>query len=130
MSEAAALAKKNRAAVSKLKNVPPEIIQGLADQEAKLAEAQTTQKELETHLTEADQAKAQVEKDKLEYFGSAQKLADDATNERNARIKAEQSLHWYRVHWILTWGLFGLGILLSAIFAIAKFAGKFPFPFP
>lgn len=132
VNEAATLAKRNRAAVSKLKDVPPEVLSGLAEQETKLAEVQQQQVELDRHLAEADAAKAQVEKDKADYFGQAQKLADAATNERNARIKAEKALSWYRWHsWMLkivgALAVVGIGVLVFLWFTgrLAGLASKF-----
>lgn len=128
VSQASTLVKHAKAEVAKIKNVPLAVTQEINDLQTQLDQAQKDQSELEQHLAEADQARAQVEKDKADYYEQAQKLADAATTERNDRIKAEGRLHWYRVHWILTWGLFALGLILSVVFFVAKFAGKLPFP--
>lgn len=113
------------------KQVPKELVPAVEDieaasqqQDAKLAEAVETQIVLESQLTEADNAKIQHEKDDLEYQGKAGGLADTATSERNARIKAENSLSWYRWHWFLSWIIAGIGVAVCILIAVLKFTGR------
>lgn len=121
VTEAQAITKEVDQGLKKLTDVPPELYQRVNDLESKLVETHDTQALLEKDLVDADQAKAQVEKDKTDYFAGAQKLADDATQERDKRIKAEQSLHWYRVHFFLGWVLLITGVVACILFALVKF---------
>lgn len=130
VSSASAMAKHAKTEVAKIKNVPAALVQEVSDLDVKLTEAQTQQTELENHLREADVARAQVEKDKNDYFNAAQSLANDATNERNARIKAEKSLSWYRWHWWGSWIALGLGIVACGVFAFLKFTGRLALKMP
>lgn len=113
------------------KKVPKELVPVVEEievaqkqQDAKLTETIETQTVLEGQLTEADNAKLQHEKDDLEYQGKAGTLADTATAERNARIKAEKALSWYRWHWWGSWIALGAGILACGVFAFLKFTGR------
>lgn len=126
--EASVLAKRARSELAKVKNVPVSVLDEIVVLEVKLDEIARTQKELENHLAEADAAKAQVEKDKLDYFAAAQTLADKATEERERRIKVEKSLSWYRWHWWLSWAVAGIGVIICIIIAVVKFAAKLRFP--
>jgi chromosome segregation ATPase len=109
-----------QAEVRKLKAVPETVFTGLDNLEKQLHEAHAEQDNLEQSLREADVAKAEVERDKTAYFEAAQKLADEATAERDKRIADENKLHWYRVHWYGAWILLGGGIIACAIFALVK----------
>lgn len=111
--------------VKKLKDVPKALVQKIDDQDSTLDDASNNQSDLETHLTEADKAKATVTALSHAYFGQVDKLAADATSERNARIKDENSLHWYRMHWWGSWIALGLGVLACIVFAAVKFGLKF-----
>lgn len=122
--KAQSLASKAKSDVAKLKNVPAPVTQEINDLSAALQEAQDHQKELEQHLNEADLAKAQVEKDKTDYFAQAQKLADAASSENAKAVKAEKSLSWYRWHWWGSWIVLGLGIVACAFLAILKLTGR------
>lgn len=90
----------------------------------KLAESTSVHAALSAQLREADDAKQQFAADGERYLAEANKLAGDAISERNARIKAEKSLSWYRWHWWGSWIALGAGILLSLIFAFLKFTGR------
>lgn len=107
-----------------LKDVPPTLLEKIADLTNLLAAASTNQGLLEIDLTKADTAKAQVEKDKAEYFSDAQKLANTASQERDQRIKDEKALSWYRWHWWGAWIVTGLGVLAFVLLWILKIAGK------
>jgi chromosome segregation ATPase len=122
--EASVLAKQVQTEAAALKDAPPTLVAKVNELEGKLNETTQSQTKLESDLQEADKAKAQVEKDKTDYFDSAQKLADAASQEREKRIKAESSLHWYRMHWWGAWIVFGLGILACIVLAVLKFTGK------
>lgn len=128
VKEASEMAKHAKAEVAKIKNVPPTVTQEINDLNDRLIAAQQQQQELEQHLAEADKARAEVEKDKADYFVKAEKLAEDATRENGKAVKAEKSLSWYRWHWWGSWIVLGVGIIACIIFAVIKFAGKLPFP--
>ncbi len=55
---------------------------------------------------------------------NAQKLADNATDERNSRIKAEKNLSWYRWHWWGSWIVLGAGVIACIILAVIKWGAK------
>jgi seryl-tRNA synthetase len=124
VSDAAAMVKEVRDETAKLKEVPPTLIAKVNDLEQKLNEASNEQALLEVSLREADLAKVQVEKDKAEYFASAKKLADNATAENGARIKAEKALSWYRWHsWLLRIGA-AVAVLVIIVLAFLWFTGR------
>lgn len=130
VSAASAMAKHAKTEVAKIKNVAAALVQEIADLDSKLTDAQAQQTELDNHLREADVARAQVEKDKADYFANAKKLADQATAENAARIKAERSLSWYRWHWYLGFIILGGGIILCIVIAILKFTGRLALKMP
>jgi hypothetical protein len=86
--------------------------------------AQTELGQLRKYVDEAKSADAQVKTDKNEYYRNAQKLANDATSEREARIKAESQLvkeKWIRILWRIGGGL--IVALISGV-VILYFTGK------
>lgn len=118
--------------VKKLKDVPPELIAKIDAQDATLGEAGVHQEALETHLTEADKAKADVEKDKTDYFAKAQKLADDATKDNHRSLAVEQEVNsgWGTGAFIygfkrLAKHLIILGLVLIGLLAILLVASFF-----
>jgi signal transduction protein with GAF and PtsI domain len=96
-------------------------------QRAKLDEAIGWNNRLEGHLRDAESARATLQKAQEEYVQKALKLADDASTERAARVKAENALHWYRWHWWGSWIALGLGVLACVVFALLKATGKLAF---
>ncbi len=80
--------------------------------------------DLEQNLIISDRHITDLEKQQGEYFLNAQKLADDATNERNARIKAEKAESWYRWHFWGSWIVLGAGIIACIVFAVLKWGAK------
>lgn len=105
----------------KIKDVPKALVDKIAAQEADLAEAQTSQVETDKHLGEAKAADDDVQKDKAAVKVAGDKLAADATRESAARAN-------YARHWFIGWIVLGTGIIAAVLFAVLKFAGKFPFP--
>lgn len=112
----------------------PQVLAALAQEEdaevataslrQELTEAVALHEQLNKELEEAETAKTQLEKDSQEYLVNAQKLAAAATAERDARIKDEKSLHWYRWHWWGSWIVLGLGVLACGLLAFLKFTGR------
>jgi hypothetical protein len=124
VSEAVKRTAEVREETRKLKDVPPTLLAKVNELDSNLRSAQVEQALLEKQLVEADAAKAQVEKDKTDYFAAAQKLADEATAERDKRIKVEKALSWYRWHWWGSWIVLGLGIVACGLLAFLKFTGR------
>jgi hypothetical protein len=86
--------------------------------------AQREHGQLGKDLFEANAAKLQVEVDKREYYANAGKLAKDATDEREARIKAEAQLvkeKWIRILWKIGGGFV---VLLIIAGVVLFFTGK------
>jgi hypothetical protein len=79
---------------------------------------------LEIEIGSAERWQVTLETRQGEYHTEAQSLADTATNERTARIKAEKALSWYRWHWYIGWIVMGLGVIVCGIFAFLKFTGR------
>lgn len=94
---------------------------------AKIDEAVGHNAQLEIELKEAETARGILKQAQQEYQNEALGLANDATNERNLRIKAEKALSWYRWHWWGSWIALGLGIVACGIFAFLKFTGRLAF---
>lgn len=124
VNDARKRAKLAREEAAKVKDLPPIVTKAINDLGAELEDATKLQMELEIHLKEADTAKAQVEKDKADYFAQAQKLADAASDERTKRIADEKKLSWYRWHWYGSWIALGLGVVACLVFAFLKFTGR------
>jgi cellobiose-specific phosphotransferase system component IIB len=86
--------------------------------------AQLEHVQLGKDLYEANAAKLQVDIDKREYYANAGKLAKDATDEREARIKAEAQLvkeKWIRILWKIGGGFV---VLLIIAGVVLFFTGK------
>lgn len=132
VSEAAATSKPVKEKLVELKKVVPlEHASAVSDIQVaheitvlKLDEAIATQTTLDKELQEAEAAKQQLQSDQAQYVTDAGKLAEEATAERNKRIKVEKALSWYRWHWWAAWVVAGAGIVICIILAITKFAGK------
>lgn len=124
VKNASETAKAVREEVKALPDVPVTLSEKINTLESQLALATKDQIILEADLTTANTAKAQVEKDKADYFVAGQKLADDASAERDQRIAVEKKLSWYRWHWWGSWIVLGLGVLACGVFAFLKFTGR------
>lgn len=108
-----------------------EIVKGIAEQQADEAEltrnlsgAQAKNEELEKHQTKTDKDVAALKQEQANYFRNAQKLADDATMEREHRIKAEKQLvkeKWIRILWKIGGG-FVVVLIIGGV--ILYFTGK------
>jgi uncharacterized protein YhaN len=86
--------------------------------------AQLEHVQLGKDLFEANAAKLQVNEDKREYYANASKLAQDATDEREARIAAEKQLTKEKVFrwlWRIGGGFF---VLLIIAGIVLFFTGK------
>jgi DNA repair exonuclease SbcCD ATPase subunit len=90
----------------------------------RLNQTTETQTQLEALFVQAERDKVSVLQSAEEYFTNAQGLADDATRENAAAVKAEKALSWYRWHWYLGWIIFVSGILMAIIIAVLKFTGR------
>lgn len=139
VSRETALAAEARAQLTALFKLTPPELQPLVDavnakvEELSAAHAEVIERlddagrehaTLRTQLDEAEAAKAQFSKDAQKYLGEADKLANDASRERAVRIKAEESLSWYRWHWWGSWIALGLGVLACGLLAFLKFTGR------
>lgn len=117
-----------KAEISKLKDVPPTLLQKIKEQDAGLKDVQISQVVLEKNFTDADKAKADVEKDKTDYFGAAQKLANDAGADSQTKAdtinKQSKTIWWYRLHFFLGWIILITGIAACALVAFLKFTGR------
>jgi uncharacterized membrane protein len=91
---------------------------------AKASESVKWNTQLQGELEQAETARKTLQSAQDAYAGAAAGLAEDASNERAARIKAEQSLHWYRWHFFLTWFIAGAGLLVCILLAFLKFTGR------
>lgn len=90
----------------------------------KLTDATTAEKELTVDLSQAQMDKDSLTKEAATYATNAQKLADNATAERDKRIDAEKKLSWYRWHsWLMKIAT-GLIILLIVVVAFLWFTGR------
>lgn len=79
---------------------------------------------LQQHQQEEEQARIQAVKAADEYAGAAAQLAQDATNEREERIKVEKQLiqqKWFGLLWKIGGGLFILAIIALVVL---YFTGK------
>lgn len=91
---------------------------------AELAAAHAKQDELELHQTTLDIDIVQLKTNQTTYRTDAVELANNATAEREALIKVETTLSWYRWHWWGSWIALGAGVLLCAAWAVIKFGIK------
>lgn len=91
--------------------------------------AHAKQDEVEKHQTKLDQDIAQLKIDQGQYQASAQTLATDATNEREARITAEGQLLKQKIlGWL--WKIGGGAVVIGIIALIVLWwTGKFAFKF-
>lgn len=91
--------------------------------------AHVKQDETESHQVKLDQDIAQLKIDQGQYQSSAQTLATDATNEREARITAESQLLKQKI-WGWIWKLGGGAVVIGIIaLIILWFTGKLAFKF-
>jgi septal ring factor EnvC (AmiA/AmiB activator) len=128
VSDASKEAKEIREETAKIENVPQSLVVKVNDLDGKLDEALSNHAELTARLEEADQAKADVEKDKADYIQRADALAQQATSENSSRVADEKKLSWYRWHWWGSWIVLGAGVVLCVVLGIAKFVAKMYFP--
>ncbi len=82
-----------------------------------LTQATATQRTLEGELLQAQTDKAQLSAESQAYADKAGQLAQNATDENTARIKAEKALSWYRWHSLFLKIAAGVAIL-AIIFVI------------
>lgn len=80
--------------------------------------------QLDGQLKDAEKARATLQSEQGNYAGAAASLAKTATDERDARIKDEKALSWYRWHFYLTWFIAGAGLLVCIVLAFLKFTGR------
>lgn len=91
---------------------------------SELVAARATQDQLELHQTTLDIDIIQLKTNQTTYHTDAVELAVNATDEREARIKVETKLSWYRWHFWLTWIIAGAGLVMCALLAFLKFTGR------
>lgn len=87
--------------------------------------AYAKQNETEAHQIKLDQDIVQLKKDQAEYYSNAQGLADNATQEREDKIKVQKKLLWYRIRFWGAWIALGSAVVVGIILWIAKGAAKF-----
>lgn len=90
----------------------------------RLADAEKMDAILQTQLKQAEADRDQLQKDQGAYVEDAGKLANAATGERDKRIADETKLHWYRMHWWLSWIVLVSGAIVCALVAFLKFTGR------
>lgn len=105
--------------VQDVPNAPPELLNTINRLMVKegiltsqLFDANQTNDMLFHELGAAQTARIDLQKDQVEYIANAQKLANDATSERDGRIKAEKALSWYRWHSLFLKLVTGLIVLV------------------
>jgi len=102
-----------------------EIVSGISEMQAtegtltmNLAQSNTKNDALEAKLVQLETHESQLEQNQSEYYANAQKLANNATAEREFRIKAEDQLvkeKWIRILWKIGGGFVVLVIIALVI---------------
>lgn len=97
---------------------------------AQIAETQRAQSALASELEKANAAKNENAIAQMEFIAAADHFAALATGENAARVKAENSLLWYRLRWWGSWAALGAGMVGCGIFALLKFTGRLAMKMP